>query len=164
MHNIRNEKPSDRASVCKLIASAFKGKPYAQGDEQDLLDKLEKANALVLSLVAIEDNTVIGQVAFSPAQNSNNSGTWYALGPVAVTPARQGEGIGARLIETGLAELKQKGASGCILVGDPAYYSRFGFELTPGCCPEGEPEAYFMVKSFSDQMPIGKFSFHPAFY
>ena len=164
MIKIRLERKSDQKSIREITELAFKGKPYADGDEQDLIEKLRKAGALALSLVALDNEELVGQVTFSLAKIDSATGPWYALGPVSVTPSRQREGIGSRLIEAGLSEIKHRGALGCILVGDPVFYSRFGFEVTPFCCPESEPEKYFMVKLFSTVRPTGCFSFHSIFY
>lgn len=60
-------------------------------------------------------------------QAADASNDWFGLGPIAVAPDRQGEGIGRALIEAGLAELRLRNAGGCALIGDPALYGRFGF-------------------------------------
>ena len=161
---IRPENSSDHSSILRVTQSAFEGRPYADGDEQDLIDSLRAQGALVISLVAVDDDQLVGQISFSPATISSGTGSWYALGPVAVSPERQKQGIGAALIEAGLAELRQLGASGCILTGDPAYYSMRGFSLAPEHCPEAESPEYFMLYLLDDSEPDGQFAFHKAFY
>lgn len=160
---IRDETPGDRAVLGELIASAFAGKPYAEGDEAELLDALRRAGALTLSLVAEADGAVVGQAAFSPARTSDGSPGWYALGPVAVRPAHQGRGIGSRLVSAGLDRLAAAGAAGCVLVGDPGYYARFGFHVSPANAPAGQPAEYFQVKVLGQRRPSGPISFHEAF-
>jgi putative acetyltransferase len=160
---IRTENPGDHDALTALIEAAFEGKPYADGDEAALLGTLRHLGALTLSLVAERDGVVVGQVAFSPARPPSGAPGWYALGPVAVSPAHQGRGIGSRLIESGLEILLQGGAEGCILVGDPAYYVRFGFEVRPENAPVGQPAEYFMLKVLKGAAPEGPISFHPAF-
>ncbi len=68
------------------------------------------------------------------------------------------------MIERGLSELRQLGALGCILTGDPEYYRRFGFELSPQHAPENEPQEFFMLKLFTEKKPMGMVRFHEAFY
>lgn len=162
--SIRRERSTDRTAIYALTELAFRGRPYADGDEQDVINRLRDNEALTLSLVATIDEEVVGHIAFSPASYPDATQDWYALGPVSVTPSLQGQGIGAALIESGLARIKEIGAIGCILTGNPNYYKRFGFELTPANAPENEPAEYFMVKKFSQTELQGSFAFHWAFY
>lgn len=161
---IRKETEADEGDIYRVTELAFRDRPYADGDEQDVVQRLRESGALVLSLVAVENEILLGQVSFSPAINSGGSHPWFALGPVSVLPSRQGEGIGARLILAGLNEIESLGARGCILTGNPDYYRRFGFELAPANVPANEPAAYFMLKLFEFSPPEGSFSFHAAFY
>ena len=68
----------------------------------------------------------MGHVALSPV-TINGQGNWLGLGPIAVIPERQKQGFCTALIKRALAELNQIIAGGCVLVGNPDYYSRFGF-------------------------------------
>ena len=72
-------------------------------------------------------------------------------------------GIGAALVEAGLKALAGDGAVGCILTGDPDYYTRFGFVLAPELAPEGEPAEYFQIKVIRGPLPSGKIYFDAAF-
>jgi putative acetyltransferase len=161
---IRPEAESDRRAIWEVTRSAFEGRPYAAGDEQDLIDNLRADGVLSVSLVAIDGSELIGQITFSPASISSNRGNWYALGPVSVIPERQGEGTGAALIDAGIKAIESLGAVGCILTGDPGYYSKHGFTLASEHCPELESEEYFMVRVIGDEEPVGTFAFHVAFY
>ena len=160
---IRPERSSDVEAISQLIESAFLGMPYADGDEAELVETLRSENALSISLVAACDGTVVGQVAFSPARPPGGALGWYALGPVAVLPAHQGGGIGSALIRAGLQAVVELDARGCILTGDPAYYSRFGFTLSGKNAPPGEPAEFFMVKLLRGRLPAGPIRFHGAF-
>ena len=164
MCEIRTEQPGDEGPIHVLTETAFRGMSYAGGDEQEVVDRLRGAGALHLSLVALHEGEIVGHVAFSPADQADGTGPWYALGPVSVVPARQGEGIGSALIERGLEEIRSQGALGCILTGNPDYYRRFGFEVTPGNAPANEPSQFFMLKTFGSRQPAGAFQFHPGFY
>ena len=161
---IRVEEPADIPHIRTVTEDAFRDRPYADGDEQDVIDRLRADSALSLSLVATLAGKPIAHVAFSPAHNTDGSKPWYALGPVSVTPELQSEGIGAAIIEAGLARIRSWGARGCILTGNPVYYRRFGFELAPENTPEAESAEYFMLKCFDQPAPSGLFQFHRAFY
>ena len=161
---LRSEVPSDHDAIYTVTERAFADRPYADGDEQDVVNRLRDADALSLSLVAIRDGQLLGQITFSPAEVEDGSGPWFALGPVSVAPEVQGEGIGGQLINAGIEAIVSRGALGCILTGDPAYYSRFGFELAPKYAAESEPAEYFQIKWLSETRPAGRFAFHPAFY
>ena len=160
---IRRERASDVAVIGPVIDSAFAGKPYAAGDEAELVDTLRSQGALSVSLVAERKGTVVGQIAFSPAQAPGDATGWYALGPVAVLPPHQGTGIGSALVRAGLQAVIERGAKGCILTGDPTYYRRFGFTVSSGNAPPGEPAEFFMVKLLGGELPSGPIRFHEAF-
>ena len=161
---IRQEQSGDEQAIGELTERAFRGRPYAGGDEQDVIDRLRACGALSLSLVAVDAEQLIGQISFSPAENTDGSQPWFALGPVAVIPERQGQGIGAKLIEEGVNQIARAGALGCILTGDPNYYQRFDFGPEPDLCPLVEPAEYFMLRRISGPRPTGRFAFHKAFY
>ena len=160
---IRAERASDAEAMGQLIKAAFLGMPYADGDEAELVEALRSLGALPVSLVAERDGTIVGQIAFSPARASESDPDWYALGPVAVLPAHQGNGIGSTLVRTGLQAVIDLSANGCILTGNPAYYSRFGFVVSGKNAPPGEPAEFFMVKVFRGRLPTGPIHFHKAF-
>ena len=161
---IRPERPEDHDTIGHIIRTAFHGMPYAAGDEAELVDALRSQRALSVSLVAESQDTVIGQIALSPAQPADGTPGWYALGPVSVVPAHQQSGVGAQLVRAGLQAIAALDARGCILTGNPAYYVRFGFELSPANVPDGEPAEFFMVKLLGEHCPVGPIAFHPAFY
>lgn len=161
---IRPETPADHAAIRDITKRAFAPMPFADGDEQDLIDRFREAGALALSLVAERDRAVVGQVTFTEAFAADGSPGWYALGPVAVEPELQKQHIGRRLIEAGLAMLRERDAAGCVLVGDPAYYSRFGFRPFPDLCPDGEPAQYYQILPLAVAEPDAVVAFHPLFH
>lgn len=138
--------------------------PYADGDEADLVEALRAAGALSVSLIAEREDRLVGQIAFSPAHAPGDAHGWYALGPVSVLPAYQRCGIGSMLVRTGLQVIRESGAVGCILTGDPVYYTRFGFVVSRSHAPEGEPAEFFMVKLFEGVPTRGPIRFHRAFH
>jgi putative acetyltransferase len=161
---IRNEKVADQQAIYRITQLAFQDRPYADGDEQDVINRLRAAGALTLSLVAVIDDDLVGQATFSPASQSDGSRPWYALGPIAVLPDHQSMGIGSALIAEGMQGLQERSALGCILTGNPVYYERFGFVLSPSHTPKAESSQYFQVKFLTDFRPQGIFGFHRAFY
>jgi putative acetyltransferase len=161
---IRQEIESDFDQIHAVTELAFRGRPYAGGDEQDVIRRLRAGGAMSLSLVALLGEQLVGHVAFSPAHESSGTSPWFALGPVSVLPQFQNQGIGSALIERGLMEIRELGAIGCILTGNPDYYRRFGFDVAVANAPDNEPGEFFMIKPFTDIAPGGRFAFHQAFY
>ncbi len=160
---IRKETPADIDAIAEVTIAAFKTLPISRNTEQFILRELRAAGALSLSLVAEIDGKVVGHVAFSPVAFSDGSPGWYGLGPVSVLPALHRQGIGKALIDEGLSILGSLGAQGCLLVGDPAYYPRFGFRNDSGLVHEGVPPEYFFILPFSEKVPQGVVHFHEAF-
>lgn len=161
---LRQEGEGDVDAIRTLTETAFRTAPHADGTEHLIIDRLRAAGALTLSLVAEADGRVVGHVAFSPITLSDGSADWYGLGPISVDPAHQGKGIGGKLIQQGLARLKALGAAGCVLLGDPAYYSRFGFVSDGRLTLDGVPPEYFMHVAFSPVYGGGTVTYHPGFY
>ena len=109
------------------------------------------------------DGRVVGHIAFSPVTISGGSPDWYGLGPVSVLPEHHRQGIGKSLIQEGLSSLKALGGQGCVLVGDPNYYKRFGFRNLPELIHEGIPQEVFLALPFNDRVPHGIVVFHEGF-
>jgi putative acetyltransferase len=160
---IRLENEGDADPIHEVTAAAFQGKPYSAGTEAQIVDALRAADALTISLVAEDHDEIVGHVAFSPVTINGRPGRWYGLGPVSVSPRRQRRGIGTALIKTGLAQLRDLGAAGCVLLGDPAYYGRFGFASDPALRYRDVDRRYFQRLSFTGDAPVGEVEFHPAF-
>lgn len=89
---------------------------------------------------------------------------WLGLGPVSVAPDLQGRGIGSALIQEGLSQVRASGAKGCVVLGDPGYYLRFGFRQDPGLRFAGVPSEYFMRLALAGAVPAGDVTYQPAFY
>lgn len=162
--NIRPERPEDAAAIGAITAEAFEGMAHSSGNEPRIVVALRRANALTLSLVAEEKSgTPIGHIAFSPVRLDGQEGKWFALGPVSVRPHLQRRRIGSALIEEGLARLARMGAQGCILLGEPGYYGRFGFVADPALTYFRRPNPYLQGLAFGGDGPRGDVTFHPAF-
>lgn len=161
--SLRDERPGDEQAIRELTRAAFEGKPYAAGTEHLLVGWLRAAGALRFSLVAVLQGRIVGHVALSEADMSGASGKWYALGPISVEPALQRKGIGSMLVSEALRRIRGLGAAGCVLSGDPAFYSRFGFARDPAVELEGEPPEYTFVLRFIDNGDSGFVRLHEAF-
>jgi putative acetyltransferase len=161
---IRDETESDIQTIAEVTRIAFETLAISQHTEQYIIKALRAAGALTVSLVAEIDGNVVGHVAFSPVTISDGSPDWYGLGPVSVLPQHQRQGIGSALIREGLSRLQARGGKGCLLVGPPAYYQRFGFRNLPALTLEGVPPQYFLALPFADETPRGVVAFHSAFF
>ncbi|TAK33660.1 MAG: N-acetyltransferase [Chloroflexota bacterium] len=160
---IRSEIESDTEVISEVVNAAFEDHPHSRQTEQFIVRALRAANALTISLVAEVGGKVVGHVAFSPVTISDGSHDWYGLGPVAVLPECQKQGIGKSLIREGLSLLKASGARGCVLVGDPGYYERFGFRNLPDLTLDGVPQEYFLALPFDNSKTQGVVEFHQGF-
>jgi putative acetyltransferase len=142
---IRPEKPEDAPRVRHVNELAF-GQPA----EADLVERLRRACADSLSLVA-EDDAVVGHILFTPVavEGAGRRVVGMGLAPMAVLPERQRQGIGSQLVRRGLDILRERGCPFVVVVGHPEYYPRFGFEPASrhglACQWEGVPDAAFMV-------------------
>ena len=161
---IRNEMDSDIEAIWEVTKSAFENHPYSHQTEQYIVDALRAARALTVSLVAEVDGRVVGHIAFSPVTISDGSDGWYGVGPLSVLPEFQMKGIGKSLVYRGLSALTALGAKGCVLVGDPRYYERFGFRNIPDLVLEGVPQENFLALPFHRNPARGAVIFHEAFF
>lgn len=160
---VRPEQPGDEAAIRQLTVAAFAGAPHTDGTEHLIVDALRAAGHLTLSLVAEEGSEIVGHVALSPVTVSDGATGWHGLGPISVAPDRQGQGIGRLLMDAALAGLRDAGAQGCVLLGDPAFYGRFGFVVRPGLVLPGVPAEYFQAVSFHGAWPVGEVRYDAAF-
>ncbi len=162
---IRPETSQDGEAITQLTLAAFTGKFSDHPTEHLIVKGLREAGALSLSLVAELDGKIVGHVAFSKVTINGEDQNWYGLGPISVQPDLQKQGIGSKLIQAGLAQLRNMGAHGCVLEGDPNYYNRFGFKAYPQLTYAGVPAPqYFIAHPFYETLPQGEVEYHPAFY
>ncbi len=126
---IRESVENDKKSIRKVYQNAF---DQSEGEtvSQLAINLLEDKTALpILSLVAEQDNEIIGNVIFSSVNIEGVEGvSAYILAPLAVTRLVQRSGIGTQLINKGLETLKERGAEIVLVYGDPNYYTRTGFK------------------------------------
>ena len=159
---IREERPGDEQAITALVDAAFRDAPHSDGTEAAIVERLRADGDLALSLVAAE-GSLVGHVAFSPVTLSDGTVRWYGLGPVAVSPRRQGEGIGTALVRQGLERLQAMEAGGCVVLGEPGYYGRFGFRHDPRLAFPGPPPEYFQRLVLDGEPPAGTVRYARAF-
>jgi putative acetyltransferase len=118
---IRPEQPADMEAIHAVHAASFPTEL-----EAGLVDALRNSGRLSVSLVAEIGETIVGHVAFSPVKTAAEA-TGIGLGPVAVIEIHRRQGVAAQLIQKGLVACKAAGFTWAVVLGDPAYYGRFGF-------------------------------------
>lgn len=163
---IRAEEKSDHARVFEIQAAAF-----GRRNEADLVEMLRTSAHPQISLVAEEQGQILGHIFFSPVEieSSQDSPSVAGLAPVAVDPAHQRRGIGSALIRAGLHGCRELGWQAVFLVGNPAYYSRFGFSLAfPRSFTYGNPLFDSALQVFESHPGVlagcrGRVRFHAAF-
>lgn len=161
--NIRPESPADGPAIRLLTEAAFAGAEHSSQTEGAIVDALRDAGALTLSLVAELDGAIVGHVAFSPVLIDGADLGWSGMGPVSVSPDRQHSGIGSALIELGLNQLKKSGVNGCVVLGDPNYYGRFGFTSEHALRYGDVPPQYFQSLVLSGAPAHGSVAYHDGF-
>jgi putative acetyltransferase len=161
--NIRTEKKDDIDKIHAVIISAFHTAPHADGTEQFIVKALRSSGALTISLVAEDEGSIVGHVAVSPVVISDGSKGWFGLGPISVVPSEQEKGIGSKLMRAAMAELKKIEANGCVLLGDPEYYKRFGFKPIEGLVLSNVPPEYFQALLLQGTYPQGEVTYHESF-
>lgn len=147
---IRPFTASDADAVSEVHRRAFDGRT----EESRIVQRLHDADKAVVSLVAVENNRIVGHALFSPTSvaSQEENLTLVGLAPVGVLPENQNEGVGSSLIQHGLVECRDAGADAVVVLGDPGYYSRFGFERASeyGLGNEYGADEGFMIKPLTE--------------
>jgi putative acetyltransferase len=160
---VRPERRGDEGAIRGVIEEAFAGHPHSDGREPAIVDQLRAAGDLAESLIAESAGDIVGHVAFSPVVISDGSPGWFGLGPLSVLPSRQSEGIGSGLVWEGFTRLRRLGAQGCVVLGDPEYYARFGFAHSSALTYPGPPPRYFLRLVWGGPRPAGEVRYAAAF-
>lgn len=158
---IRDETDADIPAIRTVVTEAMRLLPQATGTEADIVDRLRADGALVLSLVAEDAGVPVGYLAASMGR-LGPGGRWGLIGPLAVTPARHAQGIGSALMRAAVARLRGL-CTGAALVGDPGYYTRFGFRAFPGLTVGTVPNRFVLALPFGPEEPAGELIHPPAF-
>ncbi len=161
--NIRLERTGDETPIEQLTRVAFETQPHSDGSEPAIIERLRAAGDLHLSLVVELNERIVGHVASSPITIDGRHEGWFGLGPVSVDPAVQRQGIGKSLMLEGLRLLREGGATGVALLGDPAIYSRVGFKSN-GDLRYGEFDPRLVQHiTFKGDAPQGEVQYAPGF-
>ena len=167
--DIRRERPEDISRIFAIEAAAFGGDAHAR-----LVDKLRDDDALILSHVAEIEGEIVGHAAYSLVSVTDGACVRHfpALGPIAVSPPLQRQGIGSALARAGLRALTEAGYAMVFLVGSVNYYPRFGYQpaqplgFTSDYVKPGGRHEHFMLAILQESFPDGvrgRVRFHPAF-
>ncbi|MDH2897639.1 MULTISPECIES: GNAT family N-acetyltransferase [Rahnella] len=146
---IRTEIPVDAAGIDRLLRASF-----PTGAEADLVQELREDGLLTLGVVATDDEGgVVGYVAFCPVDIRGEDRNWVGLAPLAVDESLRGQGLGEKLVYEGLDSLNEFSYAAVVVLGDPAYYQRFGFKPAAAHdlhCRWPETETAFQLFTLSD--------------
>ena len=145
MVDVRRERRGDEAAIAQVNDEAF-----GQPDESRLIDTARKGGHAALSLVAVAGGRIVGHILFTPVtiESPGCAVTALGLGPMAVWPRLQRQGIGSTLAETGLRECAGMGVQVVVVVGHPQFYPRFGFRPASAFglrCEYAVPDEVFMA-------------------
>ncbi|TXE30978.1 GNAT family N-acetyltransferase [Serratia ureilytica] len=145
---IRVEIPVDAAGIDALLRRAF-----GRDDEADLVQQLREDGLLTLGVVATDDEGgVVGYAAFSPVDVAGEDRQWVALAPLAVDESLRRQGLAEKLVYEGLDSLNEFSYAAVVVLGDPAYYGRFGFKPAAAYglnCRWPDTESAFQVYSLA---------------
>ena len=172
---IRGEEPGDHEAVFEINRRAFE-EEFGSSAEATLVDRLRAQAKPLVSLVAELDGQVAGYILFTPVGIRAASGAAsappdlvMALGPMAVRPGVQGQGIGSKLVVAGLDECRDLGAGAVVVFGHADYYPRFGFQPARGFGLEyqgPEHDRHFFAMELEEGSLSGcegSVEYHPAF-
>jgi putative acetyltransferase len=161
MVTIRLEQPADAQPVRDLLEASFPG-----FQEAELVDSLRRDRDIVLSLAAEDQGVVIGYIAFSRLMVEGGESPFaaVALAPIAVYTEYQQQGVATRLIREGHACLAALGETLSVVLGEPAYYGRFGYSNRRVARFESDYQSpYLMGLSFGAAPWEGRLVYAPAF-
>ena len=164
--HIRAETEEDVAAIHELNGQAFETDAEAR-----LVDALRLAARPFVSWVAEREGEIVGHILFTRVTvETNPSGVaTFGLGPMAVRPACQRQGVGSALVESGLHACREAGGEVVVVLGHPDYYPRFGFQPA---APRGlyyqshDLDPYFMVRALTPgalEGLTGEVRYDPAF-
>ena len=121
---IRTPDADDHGAILSVLRDAFR-----RDDEARLVDALWRDGAMTVELIAEENDRIVGYCGFSGVTAEPTlDGTLLGLAPLAVANEFQGRGVGKALAMAGLEMCRKQGAALVVVLGEPDYYSRFGFK------------------------------------
>jgi putative acetyltransferase len=169
---IRRETEPDSPAIREVTIKAFSSSELGHHGEADVIERLRANCPEVLSLVAEQEGRIVGHVLFSPVLIEGENLAWEGMGlaPMAVLPELQGQGIGSRLVESGLQRLAESQCQFVVVLGHPEFYARLGFEPAGKHCITceflGIPEEVFRIQKLAAhpaKLPKGVARYRPEF-
>ena len=154
--NIRSEAPEDSSAIREINRRAFGGM-----QEAEIIDALRGSCPGIISLVAVLNEKLVGHILFSPVVIDSPRGavSGMGLGPLAVIPDYQRQGIGSQLVSAGLEEVNELSSPFVVVLGHPDYYPRFGFERASAHGIRSQwslvPDEAFMVLLLDKELMLG---------
>ncbi len=170
---IKEEAKADSDAIRQVTIAAFASSEFGHNGEADLVDELRSKCNDRLSLVAFDDDVLVGHILFTPVliRTSHDEVHGMGLAPMSVLPSHQRSGVGSALISAGLKRLAASGNLFTVVAGHLTYYPRFGFlpasdfEILHGF--EGMPQDIFFIHANSadtlDLLAGGAAYYHPVF-
>ncbi|WP_290049627.1 GNAT family N-acetyltransferase [Amycolatopsis solani] len=167
---IRRATPADQAAIHRVHSEAFRREEGVTPVEAPLVDGLRADGDLLdaLSLVAMHDGEVVGHVCCSPARVGEDRVAAVGLGPLGVLPAHQARGVGSALVHAVLGAADACGYGVVVLLGNPDYYTRFGFVTASTLsitAPDPAWGKHFQARTLAGYKSThaGAFEYAPAF-
>ena len=156
MITFRQEEPGDQLAIRRVNEHGFGG-----GEEAVLVDALRQANAVVLSMVALDGEDIIAHILFTEVLLTQADTQFAALGlgPMAVLPSHQRKGIGSQLLEIALDKCRRLDYDFVVVLGHPEFYSKFGFSPAKPhgiSCEFDAPDEAFMVLELRENGLAGR--------
>ena len=156
MIKFRQEEPDDQLAIRHVNEQGFD-----TSEEADLVDALREANAIVLSMVALDNDCIIAHVLFTEVvvTQADSQFTALGLGPMAVLPSHQRKGIGTQLLQIALDKYRHLDYDFVVVLGYPEFYSRFGFSTAKPHgirCEFDAPDEAFMVLELRENALAGR--------
>jgi putative acetyltransferase len=156
MITFRQEEPGDRLAIRHVNERGFGGR-----EEADLVDALRQANAIVLSMVALDDKDIVSHILFTEVviTQADSQFTALGLGPMAVLPSLQRKGIGTQLLKIALDKCRRLDYDFVVVLGHPEFYSKFGFSPAKPygfSCEFDAPDEAFMVLELQENTLAGR--------
>jgi putative acetyltransferase len=164
MVTVRPATPSDGDAILAVVGAAFGGGGRDPSEEIEIVTATWARATIAFELVAVDDEQVVGHVL--AAEGDLAEAHVVGIAPLAVAPERQRTGIGTALMTTLLGAAEEAGLPLVVLLGNPAYYTRFGFEPASAIGitypPAGEGNPAFQVRRLSrdDGSLRGTFRYH----
>jgi putative acetyltransferase len=156
MITFRQEEPGDRLAIRRVNEKGF-----GTSEEANLVDALRQTNAIVLSMVALDDRDIIAHILFTEVDlvQANSQFKGLGLGPMAVLPCHQRKGVGAQLLQIALDKCRRLDYDFVVVLGYPEFYSKFGFSPAKPQgirCEFDAPDEAFMVLELRENGLAGR--------